>query len=224
MLTKHHSALQATLSTPRGALELMISEGEGGTSAPWAIICHPHPWYGGTMHNKVVTTLHKTFQALGAHTVRFNFLPIDHPLSPQAGSKLEHALTESGLADLLTVADWVSDTHAPKTIWLAGFSFGAYIATLGATHLSVEKLVTVAPPVTRFPMAALHPLVCQWILAQGEQDEVISAEAVFAWALKQNPQPTILRFPGVGHFFHGALQQLQSCVTEALIIPRQDLV
>ena len=189
---------------PVGQLEALIATQQERPSRTWGIICHPHPLQGGTMYNKVVTTVVKTFQAMGINTVRFNFRGVK-----QSAGQFDHGQGECD--DLLAVMQWVKQTYSAQDFWLAGFSFGSYVAAYGAAHeRTVAKLITIAPPVTRLPFATLPPITCQWILVQGEQDEVVSADAVFAWARSRHPQPTILRFKEAGHFFHGMLQLLHT--------------
>jgi alpha/beta superfamily hydrolase len=194
---------------PAGKLEIAVSEPLGEPRSAWGIVCHPHPLYGGTMHNKVVTTLAKAFQGMGLNTVRFNF----------RGVMRSEGAYDSGngeLDDLVGVIDWVQHAQTKKEIWLAGFSFGAYIAAKAATQIPVNKLVTVAPPVQHFHFDKIPPITCPWILVQGELDDVVPPKAVIAWAEKRDPQPTIICFPQAGHFFHGQLSELRARIEEAL--------
>ena len=106
--------------------------------------------------------------------------------------------------------------HTDGEIWLAGFSFGAYVAAKAATLLPISRLVTVAPAVHHFPMQDLPPITCPWVLVQGEQDDVVPPQAVFDWAESRDPKPIILRFPEAGHFFHGQLGELRARLEEVL--------
>lgn len=210
MITTHRTTETSTLiEGPAGKLELIIGEPALRESRAWGIICHPHPLFGGTMHNKIVTTLAKTYQGMGATTVRFNF----------RGVMRSEGVFDNGqgeLDDLMTVVDWVLQQDPKQSIWLAGFSFGGYIAAKAATLLPVKKLVTVAPPVVNFPMQDLPPITCPWVLVQGEKDDVVSAKEVLDWAETRQPKPIILRFPEAGHYFHGMLSELRTRITEAL--------
>lgn len=199
-LTKHE--IIQYIPGPVGKLQMAVAEIEPKAHKPWGIVCHPHPLFGGTMHNKVVTTLVKAFQAVGLNTVRFNFRGVEG-----SAGLYDHANGE--LQDLLTVIDWVKEEKLNQEIWLAGFSFGAFIAAKAATLIDLKTLVTVAPPVTNFPMQELPAITCPWILAQGENDEVVDAKLVFAWAKDRQPKPVILRFPEASHFFHGQLGELR---------------
>jgi alpha/beta superfamily hydrolase len=194
---------------PAGQLELIVSKEESETHKPWAIICHPHPLFGGTMHNKVVTTLAKAFQSVGANTVRFNFRGV-----MRSEGEFDHGKGE--LADLLAVIDWVTQQSPTQPIWLGGFSFGACIAAIAATQIDAKKLVTIAPAVQHVEMQTLPPITCQWVLVQGDRDDVVSPQAVFDWVDSRDPKPILLRFPDAGHFFHGLLQELRVRIEEVL--------
>jgi len=204
MITTQKTDTSLLIDGPTGKLELLMNE--TAADLPWGIICHPHPLFGGTMHNKVVTTLAKTYQTMGANTLRFNFRGV-----MRSEGQFDQGVGE--LDDLLAIIDWLK----PKTLWLAGFSFGAFIATKAASQLDVKKLVTVAPPVENFPMQDLPAIQCPWVLVQGELDDVVNPQKVFAWAETRNPKPIILRFPEAGHFFHGALVELRTRIIEAFV-------
>ncbi|OGT37193.1 MAG: hypothetical protein A3F12_04210 [Gammaproteobacteria bacterium RIFCSPHIGHO2_12_FULL_38_14] len=197
---------------PAGQLEVAYDEAIGVSRGAFGIVCHPNSQAGGSMQNKVVTTLSKTFQYLGVNVVRFNFRSVG-----QSEGEFDNGQGE--LDDLLAVIDWVQEERPPHELWLAGFSFGAYVAACAATkRTDVKKLVLVAPPVLNYSMDSLPPILCPWILAQGEQDEIVPADAVFAWAEKREPPPLILRFPEAGHFFHGQLVALRTRLEEVLLI------
>lgn len=209
MITTHSKEITQLIDGPAGKLEIAVSEPIGEARNAWGIVCHPHPLYGGTMHNKVVTTLAKTFQNMGVVTVRFNFRGV---MRSEGG--FDHGNGE--LDDLLAVIDWVQQERGKGEIWLAGFSFGAYIAAKAASQIEISKLVTVAPPVQHFPMKDLPPITCPWVLVQGERDDVVPPQEVLAWAEARNPQPVIIRFPEAGHFFHGQLGELRAEIEAAL--------
>lgn len=197
------------IAGPAGQLELVVSEPTHTPRSAWGIVCHPHPLFGGTMNNKVVTTLVKTFQGMGVATVRFNFRVVG-----QSEGRFDQGQGE--LEDLLAVIDWVQQQQIRNEIWLGGFSFGSYVAAKAATRIPVNKLVTIAPPVQHFPMQELPPITCPWILVQGELDDVVPPQEVFTWAEERNPKPIIIRFPEAGHFFHGQLAELRARIQEAL--------
>lgn len=206
-LTQHETV--HIIQGPAGQLEVVMAKPTARERAAWGIVCHPHSLYGGSMQNKVVTTLVKTFQHLGVNTARFNFRGVG-----RSEGEFDHG--EGELYDLLAVVEWLLKEHPDREIWLAGFSFGAYVALKAATQIPLAKLVVVAPPVEHFPVKKLPPLLCPWILVQGELDDVVLPEAVFVWAKKRKPKPHIIRFPTAGHFFHGQLGELRVTLEKAL--------
>lgn len=194
---------------PAGELELIVAKTDVPERGAFGVVCHPHPLFGGSMHNKVVTTLVKTFLNLGLNTVRFNFRGVGK-------SEGQFDNGDGEVYDLLSVIDWVLHERPDRQIWLAGFSFGAYIAAKAATKIPVAKLVTVAPPVQDLHMENLPPITCPWILVQGEEDDIVPAKEVLDWAAQRDPKPYIICFPEAGHFFHGQLVTLRERLTEAL--------
>ena len=188
---------------PTGKLEVALSAPTEKPRRGFAVVCHPHPLHGGNMHNKVVTTLVRLFQHLGLYTVRFNFRGVG-----QSEGFFDEGRGE--VKDLLAVIDWVRLEHPDIDVWLAGFSFGSFVAAQAALDLPVKQLVTVAPPVEHFPMRSLPPILCPWVIVQGELDEVVPPAAVFDWAEHRNPKPTLIRLPKADHFFHGQLQLLRA--------------
>lgn len=195
---------------PAGKIEVALGTPTGTERDAIGIICHPHPLHGGTMYNKVVTTLAKAFQGKGVTTVRFNFRGVG-----KSQGAFDHGRGE--IDDMLAVVKWLQkEVGHHHEIWLAGFSFGAFIAASGAVQLEAKKLVTVAPPVMHFPMRELPPILCDWVVVQGEKDDVVPPEEVFVWAESRQPPPVIIRFPEAGHFFHGELAELRMRIEEAL--------
>lgn len=199
------------LSGPAGDLEVLVSPPkEDIVKTPCvAVISHPHPLYGGTMNNKVVSTLARAFANLGLSTVRFNFRGV----GKSAGSFAEG---EGELDDLLAVVDWVKTMRPNDKIWLAGFSFGAGVSAFAATKIPVAQLVTIAPPVPRFGLLELPPVECPWLVVQGEDDDVVIPQDVYNWVETRDPKPKLIRIPGAGHFFHGTLMELRHNLEAAL--------
>jgi uncharacterized protein len=188
---------------PAGELEVLLSPPPEGVPRATAIICHPHPLYGGTMHNKVITTLSKTFIELGMQTIRFNFRGV----GKSVGSFAEGIGEQE---DLLAIIDWVKKGSPQIPLWLAGFSFGAYVSILTAAKMPVDGLVSIAPPINRFPFQDSPLITCPWVVVQGEQDEVVPCQDVLAWIEKLGVKPQLILFPEATHFFHGRLIELKN--------------
>lgn len=195
------------LTGPAGALEVAVDRPDGDVAAlPLvAIVCHPLPTEGGTMHNKVVTMVARSLRELGATTVRFNF---------RGTGQSEGAFDEGRgeLDDLRAVAAWVRTQRPRDVLWLAGFSFGAYVALRAAAELQPAMLVTVAPPVGRWDFKAIAPPSMPWLVVQGEADEVVDAQGVYDWLKKSKAQAELVRMPDTGHFFHRKLIDLRGAI------------
>jgi alpha/beta superfamily hydrolase len=189
---------------PAGIIEAEVGE-VGRPAGLHAVVCHPHPLYGGTMDNKVVTTLARALQECAVPTVRFNF----------RGVGASSGVYDAGggeTADAGAVADWAAGRWPGSGLIVAGFSFGAYVALLLTAQRAAERLITVAPPVQRFDFSGLATPMCPWLIVQGEADELVDARAVSAWAEAAIPRPNLVMLPGVGHFFHGSLRELRDAV------------
>ncbi len=162
------------------------------------------------MDNKVATTLARSFQELGVPTLRFNFRGVGE----SAGS------FDEGVGETHDALAVVAQGHAlwpGAALWLAGFSFGGHVALRAARQPGgegVQRLVTVAPAFTRYydsPAAVPMPR-CPWLIVQGDADEVIAPQEVIDWARALEPAPDLQVMPGVGHFFHGRLNELREAV------------
>lgn len=204
-----------SLAGPAGALEaryLACPEAGGRV----AVVCHPHPLHGGTMDNKVVTTLYRAWRDAGLSVLRFNF----RGTGASAGL---HAHGEGEVDDLLAVLDWLVAEQGSRSLLLAGFSFGAWVAAAAVARLpaglALERLVLVAPPVQYPGFAALQPPPGT-VVVQGDDDEVVDAAAVAAWAVSRQVPPDLVRLAGTGHFFHGRLAALKAELA-ARLFPRQ---
>lgn len=194
------------LPGPAGRLELVIDLPEATIARRGlAIICHPNPPDGGTLHNKVVTMCARAFNEHGIATVRFNFRG-----AGQSEGSFDNGRGE--VLDLMAVAEWAYQANSAMDLWLAGFSFGSWVALLGARQLPVKQMVSIAPPVGLRDFSGVLPPPCPWLLIQGEEDEVVSAPDVFTWAEAQKPAPHIVRMPETGHFFHRRLIDLRGAI------------
>ncbi len=199
-------ATELILPGPAGLLEAAIAVPEPADArAGVAIVCHPHPLHGGSMHNKVVTMVARALRELGLATVVFNFRGV-------GASAGEHDDGRGETDDLLGVAAWVQKVRPHDALWLAGFSFGSYVAARAAGQLPVRQMISVAPPVGRWDFAGLASPLCPWLVIQGEADEVVDPEAVYAWIAAQAEPPTLMRMPDTGHFFHRRLMDLRGAI------------
>ncbi|MDH5408487.1 MAG: alpha/beta hydrolase [Gammaproteobacteria bacterium] len=197
------------ITGPAGQLELLCTmPATIASHQAVVIICHPHPLYGGSMTNKVVHMLAKGANELGLVNVRFNFRGV-------AGSEGQFDDARGESEDLLAVVDWVRNQFPDSPIWLAGFSFGAYIAIKNYSLAGAERLLMVAPPATLYDLSEIRSIdVPCWIL-QGGQDEVIDPDVVRDWITGLSPAPNLQWIESAGHFFHGQLSVVRDFITSA---------
>ena len=198
------------LPGPAGVLEVATAVPDpDGARSGCVVICHPNPAQGGTMRNKVVTMLERSLRESGLSTVRFNFRGIG-----ASTGAFDHGDGETG--DLVAVAQWLRKARPTDALWLAGFSFGSYIALRCARSLAADALITVAPPVGRYEFDELATPDCRWLVVQGEEDEVVDPQGVFDWIETLDPKPVLIRMPDTGHFFHRRLMDLRGAVKNAV--------
>ncbi|MFI4968823.1 MAG: alpha/beta hydrolase [Lysobacterales bacterium] len=198
------------LPGPAGAIELACASPEPGIArAGVAILAHPHPLQGGTMRNKVVTILERSLLELGIASVRMNFRGVG-----RSEGVHDNGVGESD--DLVAVADWLHVARPRDVLWLAGFSFGAYVTLRATARIEPAQLILIAPPVGRWDFDGIAAPACPWLIVQGEDDEVVDAKAVFAWAESLEPAPHVVRMPETGHFFHRRLMDLRGALKNAL--------
>ncbi|MEI6029053.1 MAG: alpha/beta fold hydrolase [Betaproteobacteria bacterium] len=195
---------QVILQGPAGALQCAVDE-PADPPRGLALVCHPHPLHGGTLDNKVVQTLARAFVHLGLRVVRFNFRGV-------GGS---HGAWDEGRGEIDDALAAVQGFREPaQPLVLAGFSFGAYVASQVALRLNgadaVGRVVLVGPAVQSFAVA---PVPQDSLVIHGEADEVVSLSSVLDWARPHVIPVTVV--PGAGHFFHGQLPLLKSLVLRA---------
>jgi alpha/beta superfamily hydrolase len=190
------------IPAPAGKLETVIDDPEG-TRRGLLLVAHPHPLHGGTLDNKVVTTLAKAANEAGWVSVRPNFRGVG-----MSDGKYDAGKGETD--DLLAVARFV-ETNYPNLPWaLAGFSFGAFVQHRLRQQLDARRLILVAPAVTLYEF---DPVPSDSVVIFGDADELIPSTAMRAWAEQQ--QLTMKIIPNAGHFFHGKLRELKQAFMEA---------
>ncbi len=169
-----------------------------------AVVAHPLTTMGGTMDNKIVTTLSKTFAELGFAALRFNF-------RGAGNSEGSFDVGNGEVEDALSAVEHMKDEFGHLPLILSGFSFGGYVQARAAEHLHprAHKLVLIAPAVGRF---AMPPVPHNSLLIHGEMDEVIPLSDAMDWARPHHLPIVVL--PEAGHFFHGRLNQIKQIVLD----------
>ncbi|MCE9657148.1 MAG: alpha/beta fold hydrolase [Burkholderiales bacterium] len=197
------------IAGPAGRIECAIDRPEG-TPRGVAIVCHPHPQFGGTLDNKVVQMVARTFLQLGWTSVRFNFRGIGRSEGAWDEGRGE---VEDAAAVVAAVKKRSEFAGLPWA--LAGFSFGGYVAATVADRLpegeKPRRLVLVGPSTEK---QAVPNVPADTVVLHGEVDDVVPLSATLAWARPQS-LPVIV-FPGVGHFFHGQLTSLKNVLLREL--------
>ena len=190
------------------ALHLKATDARG-----LVLICHPNPVQGGTMLNKVVSTLQRTARDAGYTTLRFNYRGVGQ----SAGS---HDMGAGEVEDAEAVAAWARATHPELPLVLMGFSFGGFVAASLAGRLegqgvAVQHLFMVAPAVMRLTDEFPLPQACPLTVIQPDTDEVVDPQLVYQWSRTLSRPHELLKVAECGHFFHGKLTDLKD-----LVLPR----
>lgn len=190
---------------PAGAIECAV-DAPAGAERGVAVICHPHPQHGGTMDNKVAQTLARAAVTLGWRSARFNF----------RGVGASEGAWDEGRGEVDDALAVIAAVRRPgEALLLAGFSFGAYVASQAAARLpddaKPQRLVLVGPSTQKQQMP---PVPADTVVIHGEADDVVPLSATLDWARPQTLPVLVL--PGVGHFFHGQLGLLKALLVRAL--------
>lgn len=193
---------------PQGGLEALLAQPDDFQQGnPIAVICHPHPLYGGTMANKVVHIIADAFNRLGVATVRFNFRGVGH-----SAGRYDNGNGE--IDDLAAVVNWFKERYSGSPLWLAGFSFGSFVAFSGHQQVDAERLLLVAPPVGRFPFDPGQCVNIPWMVIQGGKDDVVSPQDVSVWVQRCQNAPRYEWLADADHFFHGQLIRIRETIME----------
>lgn len=204
-MNKNHFLIEGAV----GRLEATLDEPDSPERNAIAVCCHPHPLHGGAMTNKVIYTISRTLAGLGIPSIRFNFRGTGE-------SQGEYDKGKGEQQDLIKAVEWMKEKYPGRPLWLAGFSFGSWIAALQAKSLNAKQLISIAPPVNRFSFDEFKVPACPWLVVQGDADDVVDPEAVFKWLDDLSVKPDVIRMKGAGHFFHGRLVELRERIEENL--------
>jgi alpha/beta superfamily hydrolase len=192
-------------------LEAIFQPGRGAA----AVICHPHPQYGGDMHNPVVLALAEGLQHAGCSTLRFNFRGVGR-------SQGSFARGEGELTDAASALDWIQAYNAnASACWIAGFSFGAWIGMqLLMRRPEIDRFIAVAPPANVYDFGFLAPCPSSGLIVQGDKDEIVTEESVQKLTEKLGRQKDIVIdyrvVKGANHFFTDRLDKLSAAANEYL--------
>ncbi len=204
---------RALVAGAAGDIEVVVdhpavfpTEGAEEAARGVALVAHPHPLFGGTLDNKVVQTLAKTFAELGYVALRPNFRGVGASAGPH-----DHGVGETD--DLVRVVDWAHGRFGPLPVALAGFSFGAFVQTRVAQRVKPERMVLVGVPdglVTGGRTYQAERVPPDTIVIHGELDETAPLANTLAWARPQELPVVVV--PGADHFFHRKLHLIRNIV------------
>lgn len=186
---------------PAGRIEAILKEPSHQVTRA-AVVCHPHPLFGGTMHNKVVFRIARAFQDAGFAVLRFNF----------RGTGKSEGVHDSGRGeqeDLRSATSFVEARYPGAELWLAGFSFGAAVMLRsGCGNERVRALVAVGAPVSRYDLGQARSCSKPKLFVQGALDEFGSAEDLRRFVATLDGTNELKIIEGADHFFEGHLPAL----------------
>ncbi len=169
------------------------------------VICHPHPKFGGTMRNKVVYEMSRTFAEADCATLRFNFRGVE-----TSEGAWDEAMGE--VDDVRAAIEWMDMQYPDMPLWLAGFSFGGYAGLKAAQgDARIERMFAVAPAVNHWDFSFMRDDARPLIVVMGMEDEIVPFEKVEAWVGSLSHvqfQP----IEGAGHFFVDHMQKMKQAL------------
>ncbi|MCC5791212.1 MAG: alpha/beta hydrolase [Legionellaceae bacterium] len=188
-----------------GQIEALLSVPPQCQQQSLVFLGHPNSLQGGSMHNKVVTTLARACRERGLASLRMNFRGVG-----QSAGHYDDGQGES--RDMLALAlSWQQQFPQARAVF-AGFSFGSYVTYRAAAQMPHRLLLSIAPAVDRHAYTAFSPPPKPWEIIMGEADDIVAYDEVAAFA--QSHHIPLHPFPETGHFFHGRLLELRACIIQ----------
>lgn len=197
------------LAGPAGRLEALLEEPEAGLPITAALVCHPHPQHGGTMHNKVVYRMARALRSAGAAVLRFNYRGVNL-------SQGQFAHGEGELEDARAALAYLRGRYPELPFMLAGFSFGARIALrLGCNGVGARHIIAVGFPTVYQDRAYLQRCTVPRVFIQSTNDQ-FGPLAELMPLVESLPEPKrLVTVPAGDHFFAGNLDGLEDAVQQA---------
>ncbi len=199
--------LHINIPTPQGHLEGILKPEEDGSHPQYAgLICHPHPLYGGTMHNKVVFKVAQTLQTLNIPTLRFNFRGVGHSTGTYDEGRGE-------MDDVRYSLEFLSRHYPSVPVILAGFSFGSYVGLrVAAIDDRVQAMIGLGVPARMFEHETLVGCHKPKLFIHGTKDELAPYDLAQQW-FEQVPAPkSMVAVPKADHFFLDRLDEVQAII------------
>jgi alpha/beta superfamily hydrolase len=191
-----HGQLEAILKAPRGPIR--------GA----ALVLHPHPLFGGTMHNKVVFRAAAALNDAGLLVLRINFRGVGQSTGQHDEGRGERDDVRAGL-------DYLAENYPEQRITLCGFSFGARVGLeVGVADERVARLISIGTPVDKYDFGFLEQCRKPILFVQGDRDEFGDVERLRDLAAKIKAPVEFQIIKGAGHFFDDQLDELKAAITE----------
>jgi uncharacterized protein len=213
-----HESHNVFLSGPAGQLEAILWTPTREATPPLAaVVCHPHPLFGGTMHNKVVYQTAKTLDTLGIPVLRFNF----RGAGLSAGT---HDRGEGEKGDVQAALDFLAERFSEIPLLLGGFSFGSWVGLqVGCEDARVTELLGLGIPVNNASFAFLENCPKPKLFVHGRNDEHGAWQKVEQVVSRAAGENRLVFVPDADHFFTGHLQELDHALSAWLIERHPDL-
>jgi alpha/beta superfamily hydrolase len=202
-----HDSRNLFLSGPAGPLEAILWTPPQGHASPFAaVVGHPHPLFGGTMHNKVVYQAAKSLSAWGMPVLRFNF----------RGTGLSAGQHDRGIGergDVRAALDFLHEEFPDAGLLVAGFSFGSMVGLrVGCQDNRVVRLIGLGIPVNNTDFTFLRECAKPKLFVHGEHDEHGALSAVRTLLATLPGENLLVDVPGADHFFGGKLDQVDRAI------------
>lgn len=192
---------------PAGRIEAILKEPASPVTRA-AIVCHPHPLFGGTMHNKVVFRIARAFHDAGFAVLRFNF-------RGTGLSQGEHDEGRGEQEDLRAAMSFIEQKFQGAEVWLAGFSFGSMVMLRAAAFdQRVRAMVAAGVPVSKYDFSEVARCRKPKLFAQGALDEFGSVEDLKRFFSSLDEPKTLKIIEGADHFFEGRLTEFAEAISK----------
>jgi len=193
-----------------GQLEAILKEPRNGSRSGVALVLHPHPLGGGTMHNKVVFRAASALNEAGLLVLRINFRGVGQ-------STGVHDEGRGELEDVRAAIEYLVTTYPGEPITLCGFSFGARVGLeVGVTDDRVQQMISIGTPVDKYDFGFLESCNKPLLLVHGEHDEfgsVPRVQELVSSIQRHNARVELHVIKAAGHFFEGQLDELKQVIT-----------
>ena len=201
------------IPAPHGRLEAILKEPREGSVRGAALVLHPHPLFGGTMHNKVVFRAAAALNDAGLVTLRLNFRGVGQSTGEHDEGRGEREDVRAGL-------DYLTANYAQSEITLCGFSFGARVGLeVGVADERIARLISIGTPVDKYDFNFLEHCRKPILFVQGDVDEYGDVDRLRELVAKINAPVQLRVIKGAGHFFDDQLEELKAAITEWMSEP-----